>query len=53
MIGEARLASELADDMLKKGIYVIGFSYPVRILVLPCDKRCAVIERGWVSICFL
>ncbi|DBA00732.1 TPA: hypothetical protein N0F65_001203 [Lagenidium giganteum] len=29
MIGDARLASELADDMLKKGIYVIGFSYPV------------------------
>lgn len=31
MIGDARLASELADDMLKKGIYVIGFSYPVRL----------------------
>lgn len=29
MIGDARLASELADDMLKQGIYVIGFSYPV------------------------
>ncbi|CEG45796.1 2-amino-3-ketobutyrate coenzyme a ligase [Plasmopara halstedii] len=29
MLGDARLASELADDMLKCGIYVIGFSYPV------------------------
>jgi glycine C-acetyltransferase len=29
MIGDARLASQLADDMLKKGIYVIGFSFPV------------------------
>ncbi|RHY55282.1 hypothetical protein DYB28_008969 [Aphanomyces astaci] len=29
MIGDARLASKLADDMLQKGIYVIGFSYPV------------------------
>lgn len=31
MIGDARLASDLADDMLQKGIYVIGFSYPVRL----------------------
>lgn len=29
MLGDARLASNFADDMLKKGIYVIGFSYPV------------------------
>ncbi|ETV88206.1 2-amino-3-ketobutyrate coenzyme A ligase [Aphanomyces astaci] len=29
MIGDARLASKLADDMLQRGIYVIGFSYPV------------------------
>ncbi|KAJ3020131.1 UNVERIFIED_CONTAM: hypothetical protein HDU68_010332 [Siphonaria sp. JEL0065] len=29
MLGDAKLASEVADDMLKKGIYVIGFSYPV------------------------
>ncbi|KAG6609961.1 2-amino-3-ketobutyrate coenzyme A ligase [Phytophthora cinnamomi] len=29
MLGDARLASDLADDMLKRGIYVIGFSYPV------------------------
>ncbi|CAI5741276.1 unnamed protein product [Hyaloperonospora brassicae] len=29
MLGDARLASELADEMLKRGIYVIGFSYPV------------------------
>lgn len=26
---DARLASEFADEMLKEGIYVIGFSYPV------------------------
>lgn len=29
MLGDARLASEMADDLLKRGIYVIGFSYPV------------------------
>lgn len=29
MLGDARLASEMADKLLKKGIYVIGFSYPV------------------------
>jgi glycine C-acetyltransferase len=29
MLGDARLASEFADEMLKRGIYVIGFSYPV------------------------
>eukprot|EP00435_Cladocopium_sp_Y103_P063242 s4_g24.t2 len=29
MLGDARLASEMADQMLKRGIYVIGFSYPV------------------------
>ena len=29
MLGDARLATEFADEMLKKGIYVIGFSYPV------------------------
>ena len=29
MLGDARLASEMADKMLEKGIYVIGVSYPV------------------------
>lgn len=29
MVGDARLSSQMADDMLKKGIFVIGFSYPV------------------------
>ena len=29
MLGDARLASDMADDLLKEGIYVIGFSYPV------------------------
>ncbi|KAL3981694.1 glycine C-acetyltransferase [Acanthocheilonema viteae] len=28
-LGDARLASTFADEMLKEGIYVIGFSYPV------------------------
>lgn len=29
MLGDARLASTFADEMLKEGVYVIGFSYPV------------------------
>ena len=29
MIGEAKLAKQFANNMLKKGIYVVGFSYPV------------------------
>ncbi len=29
MLGEARLAQELAKDLLGAGIYVIGFSFPV------------------------
>ncbi len=29
MLGEARLAGQMADDLLAEGIYVIGFSYPV------------------------
>ena len=29
MLGDARLAGLIADDMLKEGVYVIGFSYPV------------------------
>ncbi len=29
MLGEARLASGMADALLAEGIYVIGFSYPV------------------------
>ncbi|KAK3611875.1 hypothetical protein CHS0354_021308 [Potamilus streckersoni] len=29
MLGDARLASSFADEMLERGIYVIGFSYPV------------------------
>ena len=29
MIGDAKIAGEMADKMLKKGIYVIAFSYPV------------------------
>ncbi len=29
MVGDARLATELADRLLAEGIYVIGFSFPV------------------------
>lgn len=29
MLGDARLASDMADKLLERGIYVIGFSYPV------------------------
>ena len=29
MLGDAALATKMADKMLEKGVYVIGFSYPV------------------------
>ena len=29
MLGDAKLAQEMAGDLLDEGIYVIGFSYPV------------------------
>jgi glycine C-acetyltransferase len=29
MLGDAALAARFADAMLAKGVYVIGFSYPV------------------------
>ena len=29
MLGDAKIAKQLSQDMLKKGIYVIGFSFPV------------------------
>jgi glycine C-acetyltransferase len=29
MLGDARLAQEMARDLLDEGIYVIGFSFPV------------------------
>jgi glycine C-acetyltransferase len=29
MLGDARVASQMADNLLDKGIYVIGFSFPV------------------------
>jgi len=29
MLGDAALANRMADALLKKGVYVIGFSYPV------------------------
>lgn len=40
MLGDARLASEFADEMLKRGIFVIGFSFPVsfRIYMVPLSS---------------
>tara|TARA_R110002072_G_scaffold116728_3_gene247377 strand:+ start:2619 stop:3809 length:1191 start_codon:yes stop_codon:yes gene_type:complete len=29
MLGDAKLASTMADELLKEGVYVIGFSFPV------------------------
>ena len=29
LLGDARLATEMADRMLRRGVYVIGFSFPV------------------------
>jgi glycine C-acetyltransferase len=29
MLGDARLANEMAAKLLERGIYVVGFSYPV------------------------
>ena len=29
MLGDAALASRFADALLEKGVYVVGFSYPV------------------------
>ncbi len=29
MLGDAKLAKTFADEMLKEGVYVIGFSFPV------------------------
>jgi glycine C-acetyltransferase len=29
MLGDARLASRMADRLLEEGVYVVGFSFPV------------------------
>ena len=34
MIGDARKAAQMAEELMKYDIYVIGFSYPV----VPMDK---------------
>lgn len=34
MLGDARLATQMADELMNHGIYVIGFSFPV----VPKDK---------------
>ncbi|HEV7822271.1 MAG TPA: aminotransferase class I/II-fold pyridoxal phosphate-dependent enzyme, partial [Burkholderiales bacterium] len=28
-LGDAQLASRMADELLREGVYVVGFSYPV------------------------
>jgi len=28
-LGDAKIASQIADELMTEGIYVIGFSYPV------------------------
>ena len=49
MLEDARLATEFADNMLEKGIYVIGFSFPV----VPKGEQDAVLARNLVLITFL
>jgi glycine C-acetyltransferase len=29
MLGDAKIAQQMAADLLERGIYVVGFSYPV------------------------
>ena len=29
MLGDAKLASTMAEEMLQEGVYVVGFSFPV------------------------
>ncbi|KAJ1844339.1 hypothetical protein LPJ70_002991, partial [Coemansia sp. RSA 2708] len=29
MLGDARVAAQMADALLRRGVYVIGFSFPV------------------------
>ena len=29
MLGDAKLAGQFAEEMLKEGVYVVGFSFPV------------------------
>ena len=41
MLGDAALAGKVADALLKKGVYVVGFSFPV----VPKDKA-RTLERG-------
>ena len=49
MSEDARLATEFAANMLEKGIYVIGFSFPV----VPKGEQDAVLARNLVLITFL
>lgn len=48
-IGDAALASKVADEMLQEGIYVIGFSYPV----VPKDKARIRVQVGVFSLYWL
>jgi glycine C-acetyltransferase len=42
MLGDAKLASEMANQLLNEGIYVIGFSYPV----VPMGKARIRVQRS-------
>lgn len=44
-----RLASTFADEMLKEGIYVIGFSYPV----VPKGKARIRVQVFFLRICYI
>lgn len=47
MLYDARLASQFADAMLQRGIYVIGFSYPV----VPKGQVCLAVLCGGGKVC--
>lgn len=42
MLYDANVATKFADEMLKEGIYVIGFSYPVRYQ----RRRCVAVAHS-------
>ena len=49
MLGDASLAQEMANRLLKEGIYVIGFSFPVVPKGEAFRLRCGVLVYGATS----
>jgi glycine C-acetyltransferase len=45
MLGDARLAADMADEMLKKGVFVIGFSFPVSVRFLETKCVCVCVRE--------